>query len=83
MMNDEQCLAHLETLSVSKEPSALVQAEVYIEDLLQSSLSDRAGAADTLGDIQAQLLRRTPSSPQREDIVDLLGDKIARLLEPE
>jgi hypothetical protein len=81
MTTPDQCLTHLETLVLSKDGNAVVMAEIYVEDLLQTSLKDLAGAARSLGEIQAQLLRRTAPSPVRADISDLLSSHIERLLE--
>ena len=83
MTPSDHCLSHLEALVEGKSENAVLMAESYIEELLQTSLGSRLDGARVLGDIQAQLLRRTGPSPLRSDVFDLLGDHIVRLLEPE
>ena len=81
MTTATECLAMLEALVQGGDPNALTLAENEVEEFLLASPTSQRESARLLGDVQAQLGRRTKPSPLRADMLDLLGTHILRLLE--
>jgi hypothetical protein len=78
-MSLEECVAQLNALADSKDAHALDLANGCIEQFLGET--QMQGAVPALGALQAQLLRRPGPSTVRADILDIIGDRIAGLLD--
>ena len=76
-MSLEACVAQLNALADSKDAHALDLANACIEQFL----GETHDAVPALGALQAQLLRRPGPSTVRADILDIIGDRIAGLLD--
>ncbi len=79
MLNADDCLAQLKALAASKDADAAALADGALGQFVTDAPA--ASAVHALGDLQSRLLREASPSPARADILDAIGDRIARLLD--
>ena len=83
MISLDQCLTNLVALTASNEDRPMSLAKSYMDAFVPLVLADRTNGARQLSDLRGQFSRRTEPSPLRNDVLDLLDSRIARLSDPD
>ena len=77
----DQCLAELAALVTAKDVDAPALAEGSVTTFLASTPGSPHDSALALAALQARFIQQPGASKTRADILDVLGDRIARLLD--
>jgi hypothetical protein len=82
MITPEQCLTHLVALIASDEERPLSVAKGYLDAFVPLVRVDRVKGARMLSELKGRFTRGTQPSPIRNDVLDLLDNRIMRLSDP-